>query len=178
MKISKILAICIATGSMVACSSTNSDNYVEKMNQPQTQGGDSADRDTIKLNPDAWNNLDVTRNTSHIYVNKDGEPVVGNETGYLFLRGNVVNHNDKAVEIKWRCKFYSTSGMPFGDSENNMRATHEMGLGWHTMIVHPIKSKRMTDDANVIRCVSPYSKATEGKLEVHDMADDITIFNK
>lgn len=178
MKFTKFLTLGIFASSIIGCSSINSDNYVQKTNQPQIQGGDTADRAAIKLNPTAWNNLDVTKNTADVRVTKDGERVVGNETSYLLLRANVVNNGDQAAEVKWRCKFYLANNIPLGDSENNKVATDETGLGWHTMIVYPVKSKAMVDDANVIMCVSPYTKATSGKIEVHDMSNDVTIYNK
>lgn len=172
-----IVASLILAGGLFGCSSV-ADNYHQQMNQPQVQASDSKDRNEVKLNPDAWKNLDITRNTANIWIDKNGDVAHNREDGYMFMRAGIINQGDKAVEIKWRCKFYSAQGIPLGEEDYNKTATDDTGLGWHRMILWPVKSTAHTDDANVMRCVSPSKRATDGRFEVHDLADDMTIYDK
>lgn len=177
MKLNKLLILGTLIGAMVGCSSTHSGNYVDKMNQPQIQAGETKDRDDAKLNPDAWKELNITKNSTNIWVDEHGDIVHNRADGYMFMRASIVNEGDNAVEIKWRCKFYTAQGYPIGEEEYNKTATETTGLGWHREIIWPVKSTMHTDDANVMKCVSPSKRATNGKFEVHDLADDITIYN-
>ncbi|MDQ5920683.1 MAG: hypothetical protein QG673_739 [Pseudomonadota bacterium] len=182
MTFKKIALVTLALGALVGCSSTiNSDNYTQKMNQPQIQGGDQVKAEDLKLNPNGWNQLDVTKNAHKVMMDSNGDYQIATDpktNGYWMINANIINNSKKATQVKWRCKFYDGIGRTIGGNDNNQLATAENGLGWHTMVIYPVNSKMMTDDANSIMCVSPTNKAIDGKLEVHDMANDVTVYNK
>lgn len=183
MKFQQIAILSIALGSLIGCSNNtiNADNYSQKMNQPQIAGGDQAKAEDLKLNPNAWNQLDITKNAHKVMMTPDGDYHVATDpskNGYWMINANVINHGSKATQVKWRCKFYDGIGRTIGGNDNNQLASNEHSLGWHTMVIYPVNSKMMTDDANSITCVSPTNKAVDGKLEVHDMANDVTVYNK
>ncbi|MEN9945783.1 MAG: hypothetical protein RLZZ293_169 [Pseudomonadota bacterium] len=159
-----------------ACSTTpNADNYTKKMNQPTVLNGAEADKEAKQLNKPAWNELKLANIVSY-RINPEGNYAEDIKNGYLYIRANVINQGDNPSQAKWRCKFYDSNGVTIADSENSLPANSAMGLGWHNMLVYPIKNKSQTDDANLITCVAPNKLATDFRIEVHDTANDITIY--
>lgn len=178
----KKILILIGAMSIVACSSTipNAGNYTTVMNQPNVKSGNQVDVSTTKLNQQAWRDLEVSHATS-ILVDKSGNMIPHGATGegYLFIRANIVNEGNTPTQANWRCKFYNSAGLVIGDDENDQVADkfNKTGLGWHSMVVYPVASSIHTDEANLIRCVAPSKLATQFKIEVHDRANDVTLYN-
>jgi hypothetical protein len=161
---------------LVGCSTAPTvNNYSTYMNQPTVKNGDSGTIENKQLNKPAWNELEVAGMHSYRQM-PDGSYAYNPHDGLLYVRASVVNSGTTPVQAKWRCKFYDSNNIPLYDEQNDERATSAMGLGWHTMIAYPLKSKSQTDDANLIRCVAPEARATEYRIEAHDTANDITIY--
>lgn len=172
----KLLACGIASLSLIACSTTtNAGNYVSQMNQPAPQGGDVNKIQDMTLNPAAMNSLKMVY-ARNFELLSDGNYALNRGDGTIFLRASVINEGKNTVQAKWRCKFYDGVGIPIGDTENKQAATTPTGLGWHIMVVYPVNSKSITDDENVISCVAPTKRAVEGRIELHDMTNDITLY--
>lgn len=172
----RIISLLVAA-LVVGCSTTTTAaNYHEQMNQPTVQAGMTKDKDEAKLNPRSWKEIEITQNSSDQWVDEDGDTVLDHKQGYLFMRASVVNENTRPIEVKWRCKFYNSTNHPIAEEEYNKTATTTTGLGWHREIIYPVTASHHTDDANVLKCVSPSKRAVTGKFEVHDLADDIVVY--
>lgn len=176
-KLKSILIPAVIT--LTACSTTpNADNYTKVMNQPVVSNGAQVEAQTTQLNKAAWRELKIAQAVSTRINKATGEPIPSQTSGegYLYVRASIVNEGDSPVQANWRCKFYNSSGIPFGDDENDLTATSKTGLGWHTMIAYPVKASSQTDDANIVRCIAPSKLATQFKIEVHDTSNDVTIY--
>ncbi|MDD3265813.1 MAG: hypothetical protein PHC75_01365 [Burkholderiales bacterium] len=176
MKLKLVILSIVSLGAIVACSSApTADNYSQTMNEPAVQNGAVNSKGDKKLNEKAWNNLEVANITS-THVSKDGSYAYNKTEGYLFIRANIVNEGDSPAQAKWRCKFYDSNGIAVGDDDNNKPATNETGIGWHTMLAYPVAASSHTHEENLIRCVAPSKLATEFRVEVHDTANDVTVY--
>jgi hypothetical protein len=145
------------------------------MNQPTPQGGDVKDIKVATLNPGSMNSLKMVY-ARNFELLPDGNYALNRGDGTIFIRATVINEGTTAVQAKWRCKFYDGVGMTLGDVENKKVATDPTGLGWHVTVIYPVNSKSITDDENIISCVAPTKRAVEGRIELHDMTNDVTLY--
>lgn len=180
MKFKPIHALVILTASLltIGCSTTPSaSNYGKYMNQPEIQNGDEAKIDEKKLNQKAWSEVEITKMTS-VRRMADGSYATNPHEGLMHVRAVLVNEGDRPIQGHWRCKFYDSNNLPLNEEETNQNATSDEGLGWHTMVVYPVKSKSQRDDANVIKCVAPSKLASNYRIEFHDTSNDITEYTR
>ncbi|AUR52160.1 hypothetical protein [Aquella oligotrophica] len=180
MKFNHVYALLILVSGIIAtgCSTTPSaDNYGKYMNQPEVQNGDEGKINEKKLNQQAWSEVEITKMTS-VRRMADGSYSNNPHEGLMHVRAVLVNEGDRPIQGHWRCKFYDSNNLPLNEEENNRNASHDEGLGWHTMVVYPVKSKSQRDDANVIKCMAPSKLATNYRIEFHDTSNDITEYTR
>jgi hypothetical protein len=163
---------------LAGCTGTPSaGNYSEVMNTPDVKSGAKADAEDKIANKRAWNEIEVTQITA-VKRSEDGHYATDPNKGVLNVRAVLVNSGDSPVQGNWRCRFFDSNGIPLYEDASNEVATSPQGLGWHRMIVYPVKSRMQTDEANEIRCKAADSFATEYRVEFHDTSNDITIYER
>jgi hypothetical protein len=173
----KALAL-VPTLFLAACSSTPTvDNYHKQMNTPQLKSGSAGAVDDQVVNKAGWNKIAVTQMSSHRTL-EDGHYSTDPSQGVLTVRASLVNDGTTPVQGNWRCKFYDSNNMPLYETASNQVATDSDSLGWHRMIVHPLKSKSQTHESNVVYCKALDPYAVNYRIEFHDTANDITVYKR
>ena len=163
---------------LMGCSTAPTvNNYTTYMNEPVVKHGDDSPIADKLLNKPAWNEIKVAGMQSYRKLD-DGSYADKPQDGILNVRATIVNSGKSPVQASWRCKFYDSNNVALEDDLNDERATTTAGLGWHTMVVYPLTSKSQTDEANLIRCVAPDAAATNYRIEVHDTANDVTVYTQ
>lgn len=163
---------------LTACSSEpTAENYAEVMNTPTIKSGESSEIDANLANKNAWNEVTVTQMTA-VRRLPDGHYAPDANMGVLTVRAVLVNEGDTPVQGNWRCRFFDSNGLPLYEDENNLVAKTPTGLGWHRMIVYPVKSRMQTDEANVIRCQAEDTLATDYRVEFHDTSNDVKVYKR
>lgn len=180
MNVKNLLVVgVVATAALLAsCSSTRTaGNYNSTMNTPDVKSGASDSIDSQVANKRAWNEVEVTQMTS-VRRLADGNYATDSNSGVLTVRAVLVNSGDTPVQGNWRCRFFDSNNLPLYEDASNQVATSETGLGWHRMIVYPVKAKMQTDEANVVNCKAADNLATNYRVEFHDTSNDITVYKR
>ena len=173
-----LIATIITTAMLAGCSSTRTaSNYNSSMNTPDVKSGAADSIDSQVANKRAWNAVEVTQMTS-VRRTTDGNYASDANSGVLTVRAVLVNSGDSPVQGNWRCRFFDSNNLPLYEDASNQVATSATGLGWHRMIVYPVKSNMQTDDANVINCKASDNLATNYRVEFHDTSNDITVYKR
>lgn len=180
MKLKNILAVgvVITAATLASCSSTRTaSNYNSTMNTPDVKSGASDSIDGQMANKRAWNAVTVTQMTSTRRT-ADGNYASDANQGVLTVRAVLVNEGDTPIQGNWRCRFFDSNGLPLYEDASNQNATTADGLGWHRMVVYPVKANMQTDDANVVNCKAENNLATNYRVEFHDTSNDVTVYKR
>jgi hypothetical protein len=180
MKLKNLLAIGVVmtVAVLAGCSTTRTaGNYNSSMNAPDAKSGDSQSIDSQVANKSAWNTVEVTQMTSLRRL-ADGNYAPDANSGMLTVRAVLLNSGDTPTQGNWRCLFFDSNNLPLYEDASNQVATTATGLGWHRMIVYPVKAKMQTVDANVVHCQAADNLATNYRVEFHDTSNDITVYKR
>jgi hypothetical protein len=173
-----LIATIATTVLLVGCSSTRTaSNYNSSMNAPNVKSGASDSIDSQVANKSAWNQVEVTQMTS-VRRLADGNYAPDANSGMLTVRAVLVNSGDTPIQGNWRCLFFDSNNLPLYEDASNQMASTATGLGWHRMIVYPVKAKMQTVDANVVNCQAENNLATNYRVEFHDTSNDITVYKR
>lgn len=177
-KISLVLATVITVAVLASCSSTRTaSNYNQSMNAPDAKSGDTGSIDQQMANKSAWNQVEVTQMTQTRRL-PDGNYAPDANSGVLTVRAVLVNSGNTPIQGNWRCLFFDSNNLPLYEDPSNQMATTATGLGWHRMIVYPVKAKMQTVDANVVNCQAADNLATNYRVEFHDTSNDVTVYKR
>lgn len=178
MKLSFVIPVLCSSMLLASCASNPSaDNYGQYMNNPNVAHGASGNIDSQLANKAAWNNVKATEITS-VRRTPTGAYAANPNTGVLTVRAVLVNSGNAPAQGNWRCRFFDSNNLPLYEAQSNQMAKKADDLGWHTMVVYPLRSKSQTADANVIHCKALTANAVTSRIEFHDTSNDITVYHR
>lgn len=185
------LGIVVSLATLFGCSSpatpqqTEYIQYQAKTNSVEKSSGENVDVAKATLLPENMKNdknelkvIYARQKEINIHADEDSEEamVFKQGSGHMSFRGVIELVGDKPALADWRCKFYDVNGDDLYEAENNSIAKSTTGLGWHRIKVYPRSSKANRHEDSVFKCIAPSTAAVKAQVEVHDTANDITVY--